>query len=277
VDGAKPSIAALNTAAAIARRRRCQLHAVTVIAPFPDYRLNGDVDHAHEMTEQLRVALKDSELAVILRMVEPPADWTHDVIVGRAAEVLTEIAESRGAEMLVVGLRDHGVIDRALGDDTAIQVMRTSTVPVLATDRDIAAASVVVVATDFSASSNRAACAAAGLIGAKGRLYLVYADPTPGVLNPVDEIRAADEVASRFRHLITSLRLRDGARAEPIVLTGRPVTAIVDFASRVGAHAIAAGSRGQNRIERMFLGSVSTGLVRESHLPVIVAPPSAGL
>ncbi len=276
IDGSKPSIAALNTGAAIARQRRCRLHVVTVIAPASSSRLNGGLDDSRQAAELLRVALKDAELATILDMVEPLPDWTHEVIAGRPSDALAHIAESRGADLLIIGQRTHGFIGRALGDETSVQVMRCSAVPVLVTARLLGMPSAIVVATDFSPSSSRAACAAANLLGASGTLYLVHVDTTPDVLTQADETRAADHIASSFRRLIASLRLPPRVTVEPIVLTGKTVSVIEEFARRVNADMIAVGSHGRGPVERLMLGSVATGMIRESHCAVLVTPPTAG-
>jgi nucleotide-binding universal stress UspA family protein len=63
-----------------------------------------------------------------------------------------------------------------------------------------------------------------------------------------------------------------GVLVEPVVLNGTPVAAITEFAERVGADLVATGSHGHSRIDRLLLGSVSTGLVRNAHCAVLVAP-----
>src|SRR5215212_7606119 len=86
VDGSSESIAALNTGAAIARTRRCVLHAVSVLPSI----------HSLERTEALRIALRASELAQLLCALEAPADWTSEAVIGRPAGRIAEIAERRG-------------------------------------------------------------------------------------------------------------------------------------------------------------------------------------
>jgi nucleotide-binding universal stress UspA family protein len=68
------------------------------------------------------------------------------------------------------------------------------------------------------------------------------------------------------------LPVRNGVLAEPVVLSGNPVHAVTEFAERVGAELIAAGSHGRNKLERFRLGSVSTGLVRDARCSVLIAP-----
>lgn len=276
VDGSKESIAALNTAAAIARAWHCPLHVVTVIAAFPSYQISPGMDESRENIEQLRIGLKDSELGMTMKGLEPADDWTHAVMIGRPAQVLASVAEGRGADLIVVGRKEHGVMDRVFGSETTLQVMRMSSVPVLGVQTDIDKPRAIVVATDFSASSIRAARVALDLLGASGTLYLVYVEP-PVELLPEGfalpgESRFPGDVAVWFRRLIDGLCARGGVIIEPIVLNGRPVRAVAEFAERVGADLIAAGSHGHGRMERFLLGSVSTGLVRDAQCPVLVAP-----
>lgn len=64
---------------------------------------------------------------------------------------------------------------------------------------------------------------------------------------------------------------RPGLTVEPVVLRGRPATAIVDRARRMNADLIVVGSRGHGTIESMLLGSVSAEVVERTSVPVIVA------
>ena len=278
VDGSKESIAALNTAAAIARGRRCPLHVVTVLQPFPSYKLHPGGDDGAENVNELRAALRDSELAQIMSALEPQTDWTHQAVVGRPARELSFAAERLGAELLIVGRHRHGAIDRVLGGETTLQIMRMSAVPVLAVDSDLESVHTVVAAVDFSPSSIRAAKTALQLMGSSGTLYMVFVEP-PAELLPngfalPEEERFPDEVAVSFRRFADELGKHPGILAERVVLSGRPVSAIVQFAERVGADMITTGSHGHGKVERFLLGSVSTGLVRNAGCGVLVVQPS---
>ena len=276
VDGSKESIAALNTAAAIARNRRCPLHVVTVLQPFPTYQLNPGVGKSRENVNELRAALRESELGQIIRALEPAQDWTHEAVIGSPARELTAIAERRGAELLVVGRHRHGAIDRVLGGETTLQVMRSSGVPVLAADADLESAHTIVAAVDFSPSSIRAAKAGLSLMGTSGTLYMVFVEP-PADLLPngfalPEEAQTTSDIAASFRRVADGLEKHPGILVEPVVLSGRPVSAVVQFAERVGADVIATGSHGHGKVERFLLGSVSTGVVRNATCSVLVTP-----
>jgi len=54
------------------------------------------------------------------------------------------------------------------------------------------------------------------------------------------------------------------------VLEGDPATSLIEYASRNGADLIVMGSRGLSTFKRLVLGSVSSKVVQESRVPVLV-------
>jgi nucleotide-binding universal stress UspA family protein len=271
VDGSAESIAALNTAAAIARARRCLLHVVSVLPSI----------HSLERSEALRVALRNSELSQLLCALEAPADWSSEAVIGRPAGRLCEIAERRDAELIVVGKRHHRSIDQLFGDETTLQVMRISSVPVLAVEESIDKQRTIVAAVDFSPSSARAARLALDLLklNGSGSLYLVFVEPPSDAganqFKLAEESRFPGDVVVWFRRFVESLGPHQGIHVEPVMLSGRAVAAVLEFAERVAADLVVAGSHSHGRLERFLLGSVSTGLVRDAGCPVLVVPPGS--
>ena len=85
VDGSCESVAALATAASLARSRHCQLHVVTAIPPFPSYHLIPVVDDGSDSVEELRIGLKNAELREMMNEISPEDDWTSEVAIGRPA------------------------------------------------------------------------------------------------------------------------------------------------------------------------------------------------
>ncbi|ARM75701.1 universal stress protein [Acidianus manzaensis] len=61
-----------------------------------------------------------------------------------------------------------------------------------------------------------------------------------------------------------------GIDAEGVVLEGDPATAILEYTNKNNVDLIVTGSRGLSTLKRIFLGSVSTRIVQEAKVPVIV-------
>jgi nucleotide-binding universal stress UspA family protein len=224
------------------------------------------------------MSLRDSELRDIVRVLEPEDDWTHEVVMGQPARELNRVAVDRCADLIVVGRKRHSPMDRVLGGETTFQVMRMSGHPVLAVDADLEIPRTVVAAVDFSPSSILAVKSALQFMNGSGTLYLVFVEPAPlivppGYSAPVD-MRFPGDLVVWFRRVVSDLCIPAGVIVEPVVLGGRPASAIVQFGERVGADLIAAGSHGHGRLERFLLGSVSTGIVRNANCAVLVVPPS---
>lgn len=57
---------------------------------------------------------------------------------------------------------------------------------------------------------------------------------------------------------------------EAVNIEGDPATAIMDYAGKAGADLIVTGSRGLSTVKRIFLGSVSSRIVHEAKIPVLV-------
>lgn len=279
VDGSTESVAALNTAASIARFSRCALHVVSVIPPFPPYHIDSGDSRRESNVEELRVQLREAAIRDLLKAADADSAWTSQVVTGRPARELTRIAEERAAELIVVGRRTHGMMDRMMEGETTLQVMRLSSIPVMAVPSDLDGPRSVVVAVDFSAPSLRAAKIAAELLRKTGTLYLVHVEPPVDIFSEgfalAGESRHPGDMVVWFRRLTESLGEIGDVMVEPVVLNGRAVPAILEFAERVGANMIAAGSHGHSRMERFLLGSVSTGLVRNAACPVLITPGHA--
>jgi len=65
-------------------------------------------------------------------------------------------------------------------------------------------------------------------------------------------------------------RLEDGQNVQAAILYGDPVNEIIKFSQSRNADLIVVGTRGKTGIERLFLGSVAEGVVREATCPVLV-------
>ncbi len=277
IDGSPESIAALNTAAAIGIVRGCPVHVISVLPPFASYQIGPTFDQSPSEVDALRINIREMVIRQIFEKANPDNNWTHEVVTGRPARLISEVAQRRDADMIVVGRSHHGAVDRLLGGETSLQIIRMSSVPVLAVDADLKGPRTVVAAVDFSEASVRAARTGLEMVKSGGSIYLVYVEPQIEVLPSGFALPAPSrypgDVLSWFRRMCGELGERAGVMIEPVVLSGKPVPTIIDFAQRVGADLLVAGTHGHTRMELFLLGNVSTGLVRNAPCPVLISPP----
>lgn len=274
VDDSPESVEAFKMASCIASNRRWPLHLISAISPFPSHGLMPPLDDTNASVDTMRMDIRKATIADMIATAGKDSGYTHEIVVGRPVRSIATTAEARGAELIVTGRKTHNPMERLLGGETGLQVMRVTSIPVLAVPSNGHSMKCVVVATDFSESSVKAARVAAELMGGVGTMHLVYVEEPQDVIAGIPvryEGRSPTDIVAWFRRTSALLTTSGSLRVEPTVLSGKPAQAVLDFAERVGAGMIAAGSHGYSRVERFLLGSVSTGLVRHAPCPVLVA------
>jgi len=141
----------------------------------------------------------------------------------------------------------------------------------------------LVVALDGSACADHAlelALRLAKLDGTKLAICSV-ADPSP--LYRTFESAAAADVTLEQIHRAAEGVVNEGvakatAASVPvagIVLEGEPVLEITDYAKKIHADAIVIGTHGRSGIQRLLLGSVAEGVLRQAVMPVFTVREEA--
>lgn len=255
--------------------------AIRVVAVHPSIALtvpDGQVLIDPNVTASMRADLTRR----VKEQCRPPDDRAgvdeYEILNGEPARVIADLARDRHARLLVMGLGRHEVVDRIFGDETALKVVRTSHVPVLAVPE---AVSMVprhaVVGIDFSEGSLRAAQAALRVLVDGGLLELVHVVPRERLL--FDAWVSQEEYMRFVRHSLTRFRARltlpPSISLDDVVLSGDPARELLAYAGRVGADLIASGSHGHGFLSRLVLGSVTTKLLRTATCSVLVVPADA--
>ncbi len=130
----------------------------------------------------------------------------------------------------------------------------------------------LICAMDFSPLSLKAASTSADLAASLGAKLILVHVITPGAEYSSlgiakDELRPAIE--NKLREIVAPL----GANVDWGVVDGDPAVELVTFAQRWGGDLIAIGSHGRTGLGRVLLGSVTSHLVREAKVPVMVIGP----
>ena len=276
-DGAPDSEAALVLAWTVARRAQARLDVLTVHQPLPA--VGAEFAPPADEPELERALRQDLRERVERQMrhagVAPPPEGLL-VRTGWPGKMIVSAAEETGAGLIVMGLRPHGIVQRLLGPETALEVARSARVPVLAVANGLRwLPPRAVVAVDFSDSSARAAQAAIDLLGGGGAVVLAHVTPRASI--PFAAPSSWEETipggtAGRLQEFARRLAIPAGVTVQAVTLRGSPAQEILSLAERTRAELIAAGSHGRSAAGRMLLGSVSTALLRGAGCSVLVAP-----
>jgi nucleotide-binding universal stress UspA family protein len=281
-DGSPCAVAAARVAHGLARQHHALVHVVSVVdtrpTPMPpplDMALAlGDAVGGSELHREQERSVR-AELSGALG---EPIAWPVRIRLGTPSIAIVQEARSVGALLIVLGLRRHGRLDRAVNDETALNVMRNAECPVLgvvAESSDLPQR--ILAALDFSEGSLAALRAGRAVAGPKPRLVLSYVEPMNGFLADEGEAKIHElGVQAGFAKLARDVA-DEGITFDHVVLHHTPSQsvgqALLEYADEARCDLITAGSVQHSRIDRWMVGSVSTELVRDGRRSVLIVPP----
>jgi nucleotide-binding universal stress UspA family protein len=275
--GEPESIGAIHVARTLARRKRARIHVLAVTTAFPHSAPPVfppappvQVDESNRLAtfEQAR-----NQLAT----VPGASDWTTTAVVGWPGDRIVDAGTRWHASLIIVGAGKHGLFDRLIGSETAITIVRRSTVPVLVvppTARGLPGRAVA--AIDFTDSSITAARQAASLLDPDGVLVLLHAstliktDPKAGSMTDIYTAGAMEKLEELRARLHRETR-RD---VQTLVVSGTVVDQLRSYVEHGGCDLIALGGHDLGLIDRLFLGSTREDILRNPPCAVLVAPQS---
>jgi nucleotide-binding universal stress UspA family protein len=269
----------------LADRLGLQLEVVTVLEPRVIYgvALGRPPSYLPEVDEARRANREDAVMNYIARFSGGATPVPMHVRFGAIAEEIATVARERAATLVVVGASPHQRVNRIVGGERAVQVLRSSSCPVLSVPPGLTALPQhIVVAVDFAPASVRAAQTALLLLADGGTLTLLHAlSPllSDAPLRDATGRDPATAVQTMFERLRDELRpyVPENVMIETRVTTADAVDGIVTCASAIGADLIAVGTHGPRLLERLFVGSVASSVVHAAAQPVLAvpAPPAA--
>ena len=135
----------------------------------------------------------------------------------------------------------------------------------------------VVIATDGSASAERAVTVAADLADRfDAEVHALYVIDQGEVAGTPDTVRpeVAEALATAGEEAIAFVRRAvtgegDGPTLSTAIREGDPAIQIMSYAQEVDADVIATGTRGRHGEHSFLLGSVAEAIVRNSSIPVL--------
>lgn len=194
--------------------------------------------------------------------VAGPVAWPIDIADQSPIDAIVARAREFRAGLIVMGLRHHGVLRRAISRDLLGEVLRVTRVPVLAVRADLSALPKrVVVAIDFGAASIRAAHLARHLMDSDGAIHFVHVSR-----------EYSDGLRARLDALVDEIAPAPGMTVSSILLHGDVQSSVEGLAHAVDADLLAVGKEEHSLFDRLATGSKSMKLAHTARWSTLVVP-----
>lgn len=201
---------------------------------------------------------------------------------GQSWEVLTQIAEERTVDLIVVGSRGLNPFDRILLGSVADRVLRHASNPVLTIHPDDVPPKTVksvLAATDFSPEADHAVMECARCLDpdSNGTLYLLHVNMPPIVFAEVDvpttlvyQDAAAEELATkRLAEAKKRYEKALGVKVDTRLAAGYAAEAILRETALIKPDLVAVGAHRRDWLNRLMLGSIAERVVHHADCPVL--------
>lgn len=278
-DGTESGAAAIRAGAMLAQHTEAEVIVLSVLEGLPligsDYGIlippiDADVSRREGLLTRVRAQVAG---------VDARTNWKIEIRDGDPPAIIARAARELNARLIIVGLGHHDLLDRLFGGETTIHALRLARTPVLAVPPDFnELPQRVVLATDFSAASVRAARIALELIDTAKAVFLVHVAPQ---LDVQPEALAAwttmfaEGIGPAFERVKSELSLPAAMTVETVARNGKPSRELLDYAGTVAADLIVTGSRGAGVVDRILVGSTATGVLRGAQCAVLAVPDAA--
>ena len=279
-DGSSAGEAAFVAASLIAAKSASSVEVIVVVEPLPVLLPDPSL-----LTQPLVVspalldATREGVLGQMRKLAPPTLIWHVTVEYGRPSSEIADEARERKAQLIVMGLVHHSVVDRILDGDTALEVVRHSHTPVLLASADWKALPKrAVFAVDFSSQSMQAAREGLRLLGDGATVILTHVMPMPTVYDEMGmwELEYEEAAKIEMKKFAEGLNAGPNVRVDNRILRGSPSGAVLDLAETTKADLIVAGTHGAGFLQRLVIGSVATRLMRHSTRSLLIVPGAAG-
>ncbi|MBM4194969.1 MAG: universal stress protein [Gemmatimonadetes bacterium] len=279
-DGSRVARAAVTTAVRFPWPAPSDAHGVVARYVRPDYRrsiLLAALDRTSEV-----VAARTTR---VLAARWPDAQAV--VVNGAPADAIVREAARVGADVIVIGWRGQGPLRRLLAGSVSRGVVRRAPCAVLVTRRALTTLDRVVVGVDGSSQARAAVDFVARLPGRGRRVTLLTAVekmalPSQVHLTSAMQATARSEIdrinrgrQARARTELDRARTalaRRGWKVELVVASRAPLRELLRRVGRSRADLLVVGARGATGLDRLLLGSVASGALDRSPIPVVVVP-----
>lgn len=211
-------------------------------------------------------------------------EFKGDIVHGTPSSAIIEYAREKKADLITMGKRGLGLLDRLLVGSTTLTTFRNSTVPVLAVKKivrreetpRVAKILVPIDITEENHSALRYAAELAAGFGAKLHILFVLMLDTYAYEVPPTVLESLIAVSERE----LKKRVEDAGihkyqiYIETEVIHGlSPAVSIADYADKREMDLVVINTHARSGLTRFILGSVTEKVIQECRVPVIALKP----
>ena len=268
--GAATADGAVRIAALLAARKRTVLTAICVQEPIRVY--DGGYEALYvpslEEDEAVRASMRSAVTEQLARCGVTAG--SVQVRTGIPSTTIANVAQELGADLIVLGLGRHDLLERVLGNETALQLVQLANVPVLAVPQEMKLLPHrILAATDFSPTSIASVKRTAQWLTRGDVLHLAYVAGEWRGGYPIEQRVSAESLLAA---LARQIEPPDGVAIELSVEEGDPAMRLLELAARKKADMLVMGSHGYGFWKRLTIGSVASKVIRLANLAVYVTP-----
>ncbi len=287
-DGSKESLEALNYAVFLAKIFGSEITGVYVSVmhimsmyinyPHAESEIFYSLMEKAEKDREARLNSIEAELAkqgLRFKGIALKGDPTKDIV---------QLASNDKSDLIIMGKRGHGLIDRLLIGSTTLRVLKESHIPVLAVkkrdEKDAAEIKNILVPLDISEKEDSAleyAIELANTLNANlSVLHIVRLESFDFEIpyNLLENLipYASAELEKRVEKLKLKVGIKSEIKTEAIHGLNTALS-IANYASSKNIDLIVINTHGRKGIKRLILGSVTEKVIQESHCSVLALKP----
>ncbi len=268
VDGSEESLHAAKLGAMIAKRLSSRLLGLCVIPRHQVFQLG-----IHRAQGEVEL---EADARALLNRVQNETGFPIEQLIlgGEPADTILDIAAKRSCELIVVGRRGIGGVERWLLGSVVTKIVLHAASTVLVSKgygpvRDTPFQRVLC-GLDGSIESERAGIESLGLVALLGGT-IRFAHVRNAVKGAEIEPLVGDSTGTFLAKFCEQAR-QAGIMADRVELQGQPAAVLLEHATGWDASLIAVGTRGLGGFARLRLGSTSHQVVQHAACSVLVCP-----
>ncbi len=275
-DLSEPATLGLKFAARMAKQLHCRLHVLYAVAP---QLYIADTATISTELQKIEVERAQEELHEYASRIPEVRTTRHEEIAlcGPATETISQIAETKGIDLLVMGSHGRSGVAKMVLGSVAEDAIRCMHCPVLVVGprcaRRFGSLKSIVLATDLPVGSWRAAQYATSLAReARATLTVLHVVSKHLRKNEHPSVTAAGDTERELRQLVPDdAELRKHVHFK--VATGNPAEEILRAAKHPRADLIVMGARERSTLADHAPWATLSHVIRQAHCPVLAVQP----